>query len=170
MVTEGCFPYFLHKNPVQAWFAHCQGLFCFSRCPCAWFRVAGIARRSLLYAWLSQKQVSPHARGSSLCTSGRYLHPATPLGCEKALHDAQAQHVPSQGPVLPPSPWRTGGKSQKASTGYFPSRAKHTETTIIHRTPNLLICCPSISFGCILLFSNDFSAVIITNNDRLLRA
>lgn len=86
---------------------------------CGWH-----GQEELLCAWLKQEQLSLCARESSLCASGRYLHPAVPLTCGKALHSAQAQHVPSQGLVPSPSPWRTGRKSQKASTGYFPSREK----------------------------------------------
>lgn len=122
VVTEGCFS-FLHKPCASR--AYIPSIFFgFSHHLCIWFCVAGTARRSSLYVWLNQEQVNPHARESSLHTSGRYLYPAMPLTCGKALHNVLTQHVPLQRQVPSPSPWRIGRKSQKASTGYCPSRGK----------------------------------------------
>lgn len=69
-----------------------------------------------------------------------------------------------------PRPGGLEGKAKKQVQDIFPVEQRCTETAMICRTPNLLICCPSICFRNNILSSNDFSTVIIISNDRLLRA
>lgn len=100
------------KNPVQAGLARRRCFFCFSHCPGTWLCVAGIARRSLLYAWLNQEQASPVPGKAASVLQGDNCTLLCPSPVEKPCTMPRPSMSPCKGWSPHPHPGGLGGKTK----------------------------------------------------------